>query len=238
MISSLPILSITIFLPLCGAFFAFFISGFNDEKKVEKVNQNIKLVSLWTSLMTFFVSCSEISHNSAEWQIKTYSSAAPSYIGDFATVIGGNGEILRQGTNGWTCQSANPRPFPEGGWSSAHDAMPACFDSEGAKWMSAFMAGEKPDMERDTYMWMLHGDVGEDNTTAGVLNKADSAPGQWIESGPHLMLMPKDPDSLKNFSDDFTTGAPYVMFPGTQGAHLMIPLEGYYKYQPESRPAK
>ena len=56
MISSLPILSITIFLPLCGAFFAFFISGFNDEKKVEKVNQNIKLVSLWTSLMTFFVS--------------------------------------------------------------------------------------------------------------------------------------------------------------------------------------
>ena len=56
MISSLPILTITIFLPLCGAFFAFFISGINDEKKVEKVNQNIKLVSLWTSLMTFFVS--------------------------------------------------------------------------------------------------------------------------------------------------------------------------------------
>ena len=52
-------------------------------------------------LTAFFISCSEISHNSAEWQIKTYSSAAPSYIGDFATVIGGNGEILREGTNGW-----------------------------------------------------------------------------------------------------------------------------------------
>ena len=39
-----------------------------------------------------FYSCSETSHNSAEWTIKTYSSAAPSYIGDFATVIGGNGE--------------------------------------------------------------------------------------------------------------------------------------------------
>ena len=40
-------------------------------------------------LTAFFISCSEISHNSAEWQIETYSSAAPSYIGDFATVIGG-----------------------------------------------------------------------------------------------------------------------------------------------------
>ena len=197
----------------------------------------ILAISSW-SLAGHHEEKKSLSHASAEWQIEAYTSAAPDYLGDFATVIGGNGEILRQGTNGWTCQSANPRPFPEEGWSSAHDAMPACFDSEGAKWMSAFMAGEKPDMERDTYMWMLHGDVGEDNTTAGVLNKADSAPGQWIESGPHLMLMPKDPDSLKNFSDDFTTGAPYVMFPGTQGAHLMIPLEGYYKYQPESRPAK
>ena len=56
MISSWPILSITIFLPICGAIFAFFISGYKDEKKIEKVNQNIKLVSLWTSLMTFFIS--------------------------------------------------------------------------------------------------------------------------------------------------------------------------------------
>ena len=57
-------------------------------------------------LTAFFISCSEISHNSAEWQIETYSSAAPSYIGDFATVIGGNGEILREGTNGWICHKA------------------------------------------------------------------------------------------------------------------------------------
>ena len=52
-------------------------------------------------------------HSSADWQIKTYSSAAPSFIGDFATVIGGNGEILREGANGWICQHGNPRPFPK-----------------------------------------------------------------------------------------------------------------------------
>jgi len=39
-----------------------------------------------------------------------------------------------------------------------------------------------------------------------------------------------------NFSTDFSTGAPYVMFAGTDYAHLMIPVEGYYKYQPNSGP--
>ncbi len=170
-------------------------------------------------------------HSSAEWQIKTYSSAAPSFIGDFATVIGGNGEILREGTNGWICQHGNPRPFPEEGWKSAHEAMPACHDEEGMKWMMAYAEGKKPNLNRDTYMWMLHGDVGEDNLVPGVLNKKDSTPDQWIESGPHLMLMPKDPASLENFTSDFNKGEPYVMFPGTEYAHLMIPIEGYYKYQ-------
>ena len=56
-------------------------------------------------------------------------------------------------------------------------------------------------------------------------------PTQWIESGPHLMLLPADPSSLDGMSDNFNTGAPYVMFPGTPGAHVMIPTEGYYHYQ-------
>jgi hypothetical protein len=50
------------------------------------------------------------------------------------------------------------------------------------------------------------------------------------------MLMPKDPTSLANYPTDFTTGAPYVMFAGTPYAHLMIPVQGYYKFQPESAP--
>ena len=55
-------------------------------------------------------------HNSAAWQIKAYSSAAPDFLGDFATVIGSDGSVLRQGTNGWICQSVNPRPVPATGW--------------------------------------------------------------------------------------------------------------------------
>ena len=176
-------------------------------------------------------------HASAEWQIAAYSSAAPAYIGDFATVIGGKGEVLREGTNGWTCLGLNPRPFPESGWQDAHDAMPGCGDAEGMKWMQAALAGNKPMLERDTFIWMLHGDVGEDNTKMGVLQEADSTPGQWIESGPHLMLMPKDPATIAKFGADFTTGEPYVMMPGSDYAHLMIPLVGYYAWQEESSPS-
>jgi hypothetical protein len=175
-------------------------------------------------------------HTSAEWQIEAYGSAAPDFIGDHATIIAADGSTIRPGSNGWICQSANPRPMPTTGWSSAHEAMPACHDGEGMQWMGGYMAGEAPELTRDTYMWMLHGDVGEDNTTPGVLNQADAKPEHWIESGPHLMLMPKDPATLANFTTDFTTGAPYVMFANTPYAHLMIPLDGYYQHQPESAP--
>lgn len=175
-------------------------------------------------------------HVSAEWQIAAYSSAAPDYLGGFATVIGGEGEVLREGSNGWTCLSLNPRPFPEKGWRDAHDAMPGCGDAEGMKWMNAALSGVKPDLQRDTFIWMLHGDVGEDNTKMGVLSQEDSTPGEWIESGPHLMLMPKDPSTLTKFHADFSTGDPYVMMPGSDYAHLMIPLTDYYEYQPQSSP--
>ena len=54
--------------------------------------------------------------NSKDWQIEAYSSAAPAFIGNSATIIGSSGKVLREGSNGWTCQSGNPRPLPEKGW--------------------------------------------------------------------------------------------------------------------------
>ncbi len=71
---------------------------------------------------------------------------------------------------------------------------------------------------------MNHGDLGVDNFTLGTDGQKDAGHAHYIESGPHLMLMPKDPSSLEGQSTDFTTGAPYVMFKGTPYAHLMIPL--------------
>ncbi len=173
------------------------------------------------------------SHTSAEWQIWAYSTAAPSYIAKDATVLNEKMEMLREGTNGWTCLPVNPRGMsnPENGWKDAHEAMPLCGDAEVFKWISAYLIDEIPDMDYDGYAWMLHGDMGEDNSTPKVMSKDDAKEGHWIESGPHLMRMPKDPSSLDGMTTDFNSGAPYVMFSGTPYAHVMYPIQDYYKHQ-------
>ena len=173
------------------------------------------------------------SHTSAEWQIWAYSTAAPSYIAKDATVLNEKMEMLREGTNGWTCLPVNPRGMsdPENGWKDAHEAMPLCGDAEVFKWISAYLSDEVPDMDYDGYAWMLHGDMGEDNSTPKVMSKNDAKEGHWIESGPHLMRMPKDPSSLDGMTTDFNSGAPYVMFSGTPYAHVMYPVQDYYKHQ-------
>ena len=170
-------------------------------------------------------------HSSSEWQIWAYSTAGPNFVGAKATVMSPSNTVLREGDNGWTCMAGNSRPMPDSGWKNAHHAMPACVDAQSLKWMQAYMAGISPELDHDGFMWMLHGDVGEDNTTPMVMSKKDAKdPSQWIESGPHLMLMPKDPQTIANHTADFMSGAPYVMFPGSKYAHLMIPLKNYYKY--------
>ena len=197
------------------------------------MHTKLKIFSLAAILLSFNLSAGEPygPHTADKWQIWAYSSAAPAFIGDNAAIIGAGGKVLREGSNGWTCQSGNPRPYPAKGWKNSHEAMAACHDDEGMKWMMAYMQGVKPMLERDTYMWMLNGDMGEDNTKQLVFNKEDAAEGQWIESGAHLMLFPKDPASLDGQTTDFNSGAPYVMFKGTGYDHLMIPVEGYYDYQ-------
>ena len=121
---------------------------------------------------------------------------------------------------------------PQSGWNNPHEAMPLCADEEGFKWVGAYLSGDTPQLDRDTFIWMLHGDMGEDNTTPLVMNQsAAQNPEEWIVSGPHLMLMPKDRSRLDAFTTDFMSGAPYTMFGGTDYVHLMIPFEAYYRYQ-------
>ena len=106
----------------------------------------------------------KVAHNSAEWQIWAYSTAAPDFIGNFATVKGANGEVLREGTNGWVCVAFNP--MPEGGFNTPHDANPACGDAASLAWVDAYMNNTIPEMESDGWLWMLHGDTGVDNFRA------------------------------------------------------------------------
>lgn len=175
------------------------------------------------------------SHASAKWQIWAYTSAAPDFIGDFASVKDGNGKVIREGTNGWVCLPFNP--MPKKGFKTPHHGNPACADAASLAWVDAYMNNTIPKLESDGWMWMLHGDTGVDNFRAySEGDREGSNPIHFIESGPHLMLLPKDPASLDTQTTDFDTGAPYVMFKGSPYVHLMIPTEGYYDYQKDSAP--
>ena len=173
--------------------------------------------------------------NSIDWEIEAYTTSAPDFIGNFATVISASGEVLREGSNGWTCL-----PFiamPKMGFKSKNEAAPACADQNAMAWANAYLTQTEPKLENDGWIWMLHGDTGVDNFRPySEGDEKNTDPKDWIYSGAHLMLMPKDPNSLGSQTTDFTTGAPYVMMKGTPYVHLMIPVEGYYDFQPESAP--
>ena len=173
--------------------------------------------------------------NSIDWEIEAYTTSAPDFIGNFATVISASGEVLREGSNGWTCL-----PFiamPKMGFKTKNEAAPACADQNAMAWANAYLSQTDPKLENDGWFWMLHGDTGVDNFRPySEGDEKNTDPKDWIYSGAHLMLMPKDPNSLGSQTTDFTTGAPYVMMKGTPYVHLMIPVEGYYDYQPESAP--
>ena len=176
------------------------------------------------------------SHKSDEWKIWAYSTAAPPFLARHCTVLDSDRRVLRKGTNGWTALAGNPKgpSNPDIGWKDPHEAAPIVADANGMKWLEGIMTGKKPKNEVDGWAWMLHGDVGSSNRTPRANEEQiakDKADGQWIESGPHLMLLPSNPRNLDGQTTDFNSGAPYVMFAGTDYAHLMIPYEGYFDYQ-------
>ena len=148
-------------------------------------------------------------HTSVEWQVAAYSSAAPDVLGAGATVMAPDGKtVLRAGTNGWTCMASTPGYDATKGWESAAAAAPVCLDAAGFPWLQAYMTGATPTIERDAFVWMLNGDLGFDNSNPAVMTEADAAPGQFVKSGPHLMIMPKDPKTLDLFPTAFVTGEP------------------------------
>ena len=156
--------------------------------------------------------------NSVDWEIEAYTTSAPDFIGNFATVISASGEVLREGSNGWTCL-----PFiamPKMGFKTKNEAAPACADQNAMAWANAYLSQTEPKLENDGWIWMLHGDTGVDNFRPySEGDEKNTDPKDWIYSGAHLMLMPKDPNSLGSQTTDFTTGAPYVMMKGTPYVH-------------------
>lgn len=144
--------------------------------------------------------------------IKNALSAAPPSITDGAAVKDSDGNVLREGTNGWTCYPGN----------QAIGAM--CNEAKWDELLSAL--GSKQPFVADEFSisYMLAGE-GE---AIGVSNSDPFASdphvhGDFVKEGPHLMIIIPDKEILSSLSTD-PSDPVYVMWKDTPYAHIMVKI--------------
>src|SRR5690242_21062768 len=151
--------------------------------------------------------------------IASAESAAPASISSKATIVQmdakGPMQVLRKGTNGWTCMPDSPAtPGPD----------PMCFDANAGKWAEAWVGHKPPPAGAVGVMYMLEG--GTDASNVDPYAKQPTSANAWINTGPHIMVVGSK-EILAGYPSGATpdTSAPYVMWAGTPYAHLMIPVK-------------
>lgn len=152
-----------------------------------------------------------------EDMIKSAMAAAPDEVSKDATIVAMDAKMnmrtLRQGTNGWTCMPDGPSPGVD----------PMCLDQNGMEWAHAWLTHKEPPKDKMGFGYMLMG--GSDASNTDPFATTPKPDGKWVDTGPHVMVLnigdrfagyPTTPDNTKR---------PYVMFPNTPYAHLMIPVK-------------
>jgi hypothetical protein len=139
-------------------------------------------------------------------------SAGPPVVTAGATVKDGSGNVLRKGTNDWTCYPGNPA------------IGPMCNRPQWDALIAALMKKEPFKATEFSVSYML---AGEPNTS-GVSNSdpyaADPhAHGDYIKEGPHLMIIVPDPKALEGLSTN-PADPVYVMWKGSPYAHIMVKI--------------
>lgn len=158
--------------------------------------------------------------NSRDAKITNALSAAPSSIGDGATVMdwpardGAAPAQLRAGTNDWVC-------FPDMPMTEGNDPM--CLDQVWLSWVNAWQGRTKPEIERVGigYMTAPGGAHGSDTDPFASGPTADN---EWGYDPPHIMLLVPDLTSLEGLPTSRDSGGPWVMWSGTPYAHIMAPV--------------
>ena len=139
-------------------------------------------------------------------------SAAWAGMTEDATVVDWEGNVLQEGSNGYTCLPTPPM---------LTGTAPMCMDSEWMKWADAWQ--NKKDYAPETLgiSYMLAGDEGASNIDPYAEGPTDD--NEWIVEGAHLMIL-APASLLEAFPTDPHNGGPYVMWKGTPYAHLMVPV--------------
>lgn len=156
-------------------------------------------------------------------KIEEALSAAPPQLREEVTVRDLDGTLLREGDKAFTCMPA-PEAF----------AGPMCLDEAWMGWFEAYQNQANFTPDRIGIAYMLAGDSPE----GGASNIEPYAEGptqdnDWVVEGPHVMIIVPDDAILEGLPITPETNGPYVMYPDTPYAHIMLPVEE----RPEQRPA-
>jgi hypothetical protein len=150
--------------------------------------------------------------------VRSAVAAAPAAVSEQAAIITVDAQMqmrtLREGTNGWTCLPDNP---------VSPGADPMCVDRNGLAWMKAYMAHQDPPKDLVGFGYMLMG--GSDASNDDPFASAPAEGHQWVDTGPHVMIL-NPGDRLAGYPTTAANPkAPYVMWANTPYAHLMIPVK-------------
>ena len=147
--------------------------------------------------------------------ISSAMSAAPASISGEARVLDWSMNELRAGTNQWTCLPDRPDTPGNDPW---------CVTEAWLNFLSAYVNHEEPSYTEIGFAYMLQGDTPVSNSDPYATEP--TGPEDWVTNlGPHLMILFPDKTLLENISTDHLNGGPWVMWPETPYAHVMIPLE-------------
>ncbi len=141
--------------------------------------------------------------------------AADAAVWDWPTAANPEFTELRAGTNGWTCLPDDP--------ATPNSNDPYCLDANWLEFLAAYVEGREPNYTGVGLGYMLRG-----GGAASITDPSATEPpaGQeWMEDGPHLMVVAPFDLSPDVFSVDPMEHEPYIMFEGTPYEHLMIPVE-------------
>jgi hypothetical protein len=150
----------------------------------------------------------------ADQLIDSAQSAAPTSISANATIMNWKFEVVREGSNGWTCLPDRDTPGLD----------PWCINEPWLNLLQAYVSKQEPTYTQLGVAYMLQGDTPVSN--ADPYAPGQTGPEDWVtDLGAHLMLLLPDRSLLKAFPTDHLSGGPWVMWPDTPYAHLMVPLQ-------------
>ena len=151
--------------------------------------------------------------------IESAMSAGPDSITAEATVKDWNMKTLREGSNGWTCLPDRP---------DTPGVDPWCVNEPWMNFLDAYINKTEPSYTEMGFAYMLAGDTPVSNKDPYATEA--TGPEDWVtDLHAHMMIVVPDKNLLKNMSTDHRNGGPWVMWPDTPYAHIMVPIDSRFK---------